>query len=406
MNRRTVSHALIGLTFGVITTVASVRNELPADESRREPASDEFLLPVRQYDDSDLIQVEAESAYPSVDPVMPHHPIVPAPTGFSGGGFPRAAEQSIPAPQGQVGHAVRKLQADRRDFANSLESFGDSHSPPHAVELLNPKFLQSIDNEIQATRELRFERLRQLNARLDALQRRLNQVQVAPPVANPDLKPETPQGAMPRSAPGWYPVLPRRSSPSGPQDDMQHLPRLEYRLVPPKVDQSEADSEVPEPPDQVTPDPVLPVPPTSETPDTDDGASNRDSEEADGPVEIPVEIATESEVDRLHLANSLFGSGEFGIALKTYQELFLSNHKSVDRDWVRYQIAACFRRLGNYEAAEKHLRILASRPEAQLPQLARWWLDNIQQRRDIEARVNAARKAIQQLREEGYDDSV
>jgi hypothetical protein len=92
-------------------------------------------------------------------------------------------------------------------------------------------------------------------------------------------------------------------------------------------------------------------------------------------------------VDRVSLADNLFGSGETELALRVYSEIGSVAVSVSDRLWVRYQLACCHRRLGNSSEAESTYREIANSPDAPaLAASARWWLDTIQRRKRLEQR--------------------
>ncbi len=112
---------------------------------------------------------------------------------------------------------------------------------------------------------------------------------------------------------------------------------------------------------------------------------------------IPKAI-TDEPVDRVALANNLFGAGEIQLALEIYQELEQSNLQKDDQLWVQYQIANCLRRLGDTGKAEGNYRLIAGSAKAGfLADYARWWLDAIEKRRDLKKRLQQLQQSLEVL---------
>ncbi len=110
--------------------------------------------------------------------------------------------------------------------------------------------------------------------------------------------------------------------------------------------------------------------------------------------------ATKKPVDRLALADNLFGSREFPLAREIYEALLTKSPNSEDAVWLRYQIACCHRKLDNRSKAQQYYRVVAGQKHSQiLADNARWWLDRIEQRQQLEqlvARLKQSRKSMQE----------
>lgn len=110
---------------------------------------------------------------------------------------------------------------------------------------------------------------------------------------------------------------------------------------------------------------------------------------------------TDSPVDRLGLANALFALGQIESALDIYQRLPLESVPVPERSWVQYQIACCFRKLGNRQEAESRFRQLVATQDAGIwGTYSRWWLDLI--RKDAETRqlIQSLRTTLDEYRNE------
>lgn len=110
------------------------------------------------------------------------------------------------------------------------------------------------------------------------------------------------------------------------------------------------------------------------------------------------ETVVPSAVDPLELANSLFQTGNYDLALKTYLAVSDKVDKPQDAIWTDYFVASCYRILGDLPAAEKGYRALVeSRRPTRPVEAARWWLDNVERRKSIAATLNdldASLKAV------------
>ncbi len=110
----------------------------------------------------------------------------------------------------------------------------------------------------------------------------------------------------------------------------------------------------------------------------------------DVPVESPHgstndNIVVDGPIDRLGLANNLFATGEYPLALEMYQQTEPAELTAQQSFWVEYQTANCLRRLGNPTEASNRYRKLADHPEAGwLSQQAHWWVETLEKIRSLE----------------------
>lgn len=115
-------------------------------------------------------------------------------------------------------------------------------------------------------------------------------------------------------------------------------------------------------------------------------------------IEPEPALVTDKSINRLKLADSLFGSGETELAAKIYGEFDLTKLDSTDRSWVKFQIASCHRRMGKSAEAESLYRALAAEKDAGVyAETARWWLDRISTRKTLESTLLQINQAVQTL---------
>ncbi|WP_145371359.1 hypothetical protein [Maioricimonas rarisocia] len=111
-------------------------------------------------------------------------------------------------------------------------------------------------------------------------------------------------------------------------------------------------------------------------------------------------VVAEGPIDRLGLADSLFASGENALALELYRQLETSGDglEAHDRYWVRYQIGCCYRRLNNIDEAQKWYRgVVADKEAGWVGELARWWLDHLEERFRMRGDAQTLQQTMQAL---------
>lgn len=102
------------------------------------------------------------------------------------------------------------------------------------------------------------------------------------------------------------------------------------------------------------------------------------------PVSTEPQLLMTSPINRLRLADNLFGAGDTKTALQAYSAIDLNELSEVDQAWVQFQLASCHRRLGEIPEAEKHYRIVASYQSAgTIADAARWWLDRLEAKKEL-----------------------
>ncbi|MEZ6112976.1 MAG: hypothetical protein R3C99_18485 [Pirellulaceae bacterium] len=146
-------------------------------------------------------------------------------------------------------------------------------------------------------------------------------------------------------------------------------------------------------------DPATPAKDGSGNPNTGDAtAAEPETAAAKAFEAVPLKPLSTSPIDRLALANNLFASGQYGLALESYRQLNPESLTPSDHRWARYQMACCYRKLGNPTDAEEIYRELASATtEDFISHQARWWLDRMQKRQRLEASLKGIDDALKSL---------
>lgn len=138
----------------------------------------------------------------------------------------------------------------------------------------------------------------------------------------------------------------------------------------------------PEPHQNDEPPSPIEVPiPSTEPPVLTAPTESKPEPKEEEPVKAPPTIVTDSAIDRVALADSLFASNRLDMALRMYLELAAEKHEPEEQIWIHFQIGSASRRLRKFDQSRKHYRIVAGQKSGGLyPKLARWWLDTIQRR--------------------------
>ncbi len=118
--------------------------------------------------------------------------------------------------------------------------------------------------------------------------------------------------------------------------------------------------------------------------------------------EAPLSATTvlDTPVDRLRLADSLFATQEFALALQMYESLDPKQLGNSEKYWVTYQQASCLRRLNETAEAQGIYRQLAGDSNAGwLAGLSRWWLDRIADREELRGEIDQVAKILKAVEE-------
>jgi tetratricopeptide (TPR) repeat protein len=116
-------------------------------------------------------------------------------------------------------------------------------------------------------------------------------------------------------------------------------------------------------------------------------------------VDPPPKAATHSAVDRQSLADSLFGTGEYRLALATYRQLIREEKPDGEKSsWLRFQTANCYRHLGEVQQAETYYReVAADRRDIFLSGMSRWWLEHLEERKQLASRIEKWKLVASQI---------
>ncbi len=115
---------------------------------------------------------------------------------------------------------------------------------------------------------------------------------------------------------------------------------------------------------------------------------------------LPEHIA-QGVTNRLQLADNLFAANEIQMALDVYTAIDLDTEADPTRHWIMFQVAACYRRLGDApEAAKGYRQLVTVEDPAWVGNLARWWLNAIETRNALTQRVDSLTSVINQFYED------
>lgn len=174
----------------------------------------------------------------------------------------------------------------------------------------------------------------------------------------------------------------------------QQLEELGRRRVAPAPDVKPQSSPTAEPPpERLNPAQIadIPIAPSDSTVDAEmiAAAETETPPPAESAVTNPAESGSsvvEGAIDRLALANSLFGAGEYELALRALKEIPAKSLAREDKIWAEYLQACCRRKQGQVAEAQKIYRRLLAEPDVGwVGELSRWWLDHL----DARARLAA-----------------
>lgn len=113
----------------------------------------------------------------------------------------------------------------------------------------------------------------------------------------------------------------------------------------------------------------------------------------------PVVHNATSVAERLELADGLFASGETALAFAAYREIDRTRLSLDDDLWVQFQLGNCQRRLRQYSQAREHYQSVLDRdPQGWLGETARWWINALGRREQIEREVVKVSQLIEEAR--------
>jgi hypothetical protein len=79
--------------------------------------------------------------------------------------------------------------------------------------------------------------------------------------------------------------------------------------------------------------------------------------------------------DRVAVADNLFAAGETVLAADIYRQVAVQEISRDEAAWVQFQLANCERRLGRLDEARKRYRRLVADPTIEWQDIAKWWLN-------------------------------
>lgn len=110
-------------------------------------------------------------------------------------------------------------------------------------------------------------------------------------------------------------------------------------------------------------------------------------------------------VDRIALADNLYAAGETNLAINVYSEIDVQTLSEVDRSWIQFQLAGCYRRMGDVDEASKHYRkVVAADNSEWMVGMARWWLMALDKRRSMVQEADQWESTIRMLKEQVRDE--
>ncbi len=141
------------------------------------------------------------------------------------------------------------------------------------------------------------------------------------------------------------------------------------------------------------------VPPES-LPESADIPSSPNAASAVLAQQLAGSALVEGPVDRIGLADNLYGMGEIVIALQMYDNVETTALSVAEKHWITFQSASCLRRLNRIpEAQERYRRLAGEKDAGWLAKAAMWWLDHIDQRSEVESQIRRYQELIDPMKE-------
>jgi hypothetical protein len=208
--------------------------------------------------------------------------------------------------------------------------------------LLGAEGARPIEEDLHALKQQRFQELRR---QLDELSRLLP-AEAIPHAATPVIVP---------------PVLPREAALEEIPAPYMQTPPVQLQPVPEAQPAAPHAAEEPAPGHDATHDAITSMAPHSS------------AELVSGPI------------DRFSLAVSLFGSHQWDVCLSVLESLQLDQLPREDQIWSQYMKACCHRHCGSLDEAQRlYRRVLAETDAGWVAELARWWLDNLEEKKRLQ----------------------
>lgn len=115
----------------------------------------------------------------------------------------------------------------------------------------------------------------------------------------------------------------------------------------------------------------------------------------------PVSSVVDGPIDRLALATSLYATDQLRECLKILEAVELRPLSIEDRQWHDYLAASAYRKLGNLSEAESLYRSVLQRSSSTwVSKAARWWLDHVEEKAQLELKLEQVQTTIGNWRKE------
>jgi tetratricopeptide (TPR) repeat protein len=90
-------------------------------------------------------------------------------------------------------------------------------------------------------------------------------------------------------------------------------------------------------------------------------------------------------VNSFELANSLYATGSYSQALKSYESLLQEDVSEYDRNWLLCLSANCYRLQGDRSKAESLYReVISTREKSYAADYSQWFLDHLTNKKQIQ----------------------
>lgn len=120
---------------------------------------------------------------------------------------------------------------------------------------------------------------------------------------------------------------------------------------------------------------------------------------------IPIEVLR-APVDQLALADNLYAARSYAMALEAYRGVEASAATTRTKSWSSFQAANCLRQLGQIAEAEKqYRRVAGDSASGEFGELSKWWLGSLEQKRQLQARLDAITQTLAGMTEAGRDNA-
>jgi len=147
-----------------------------------------------------------------------------------------------------------------------------------------------------------------------------------------------------------------------------------------------------------TSDSLAGINPDSNTNSSSHPNSNSDSDPTSKSTTDVGKPVLSTPVNSFELANSLFATGNYAEALKSYEALLKNENLPEDADWIKCLAANCYRIQGEFSTAERLYReVAASKNKSYPADHSIWFLDHLSRRKRIEADLRAIDGELQSL---------